>query len=77
MCHIDNLVKNRFEAATLKKTNMVEEADVSGAAIIAHHVTKGMLVFSSSLPSRKYFALHDVSSHGVALRSELVFEKFS
>ncbi len=56
---------------------MVEEAAVSGAAIIAHHVAKGTLVFSSSLPSGKYFALQDVSSHGVALGSELVFEKFS
>ncbi len=49
MCHIDNLLKNCFEAATLKKTNMVEEAAVSGAAIIAHHVAKGTLMFSSTL----------------------------
>ncbi len=48
MCHIDNLLKNRFEAATLKKTNMVEEAAVSGAAIIAHHVAKGTLVLLST-----------------------------
>ncbi len=77
MCHIDTLLKNRFESARLKKTINAEEAALSGAAIIAHHVAKEPLLFSSSPQSGKYFALQEVSSHSVVLEGEVILERFS